>query len=97
MSNELFTDQTLIQINKLSNDIAALKAFIDSLSAVKNDGIKALYLVTKKNYQIELKNHFSDQAAQTILNIIIENRRALANDLENHLVKLAETNKTNLT
>ena len=97
MTNEIFNDQTLIRINKLSNDIAALKHFIDSLQSVKNDGIKALYIVTKKNYQIELKNHFSDNAAATLLNLIVNNRIELVNELESVLVDLVEANKKDLT
>jgi hypothetical protein len=97
MTNELLNDQTLIRINKLSNDLAALKHFIDSLDAVKHDGIKALYIVTKKNYQIELKNHFSDAAAGTLLNLIVNNRRELARELETVLVNLVEANKQDLT
>lgn len=71
----------LSRITKITNDITKLDEFCDSLKSQRNKKIKALYIITEDNYQIELKGNFSETASQKLLDLIIESRSHLIDGL----------------
>ena len=83
----------LNRISAITKDLEALQAFIDSLNSIKNDRIKALYLVTDKSYQVELKGNFSREASQKLLSLVIDSREALKEKLNKVLEQVYELSK----
>ena len=83
----------LSRITSITKDLESLQAFIDSLNSIKNDRIKALYLVTDKSYQVELKGNFSKEASLKLLNLVIESRESLKEKLNTVLQQVYELSK----
>lgn len=91
------SDVDLINIQKITNDVAALKHFIDQLNGIKDQKLKALYIVTEKNYQIEFKTGFSLEFSETLYKLILESRQAMVNKLETVLTSYLSDKKTTPT
>ena len=85
----------LSRISAITKDLEALQAFIDSLNSIKNDRIKALYLVTDKSYQVELRGNFSKDASLKLLSLVIDSREALKEKLNKVLEQVYDLSKKN--
>ena len=85
-------DEAIRAIKLITSDICAIQDFINDL---KNNvsPIKKMYIVTDKQYSIELIHSFDEQTSLKIFNLIIENRQALEKHLQEQLNKLTELTK----
>lgn len=85
-------DEAIRAIQMLTNDICDLQDFINDL---KNNiaPIKKLYIVTDKQYHIELVHSFNDEISQKFFELIIENRNELVKHLTERLNQLTELTK----
>jgi len=83
----------LNRITAITKDLESLQVFIDSLNSIKNDRIKALYLVTDKSFQVELKGNFSREASLKLLSLVIDSREALKEKLNKVLEQVYELSK----
>lgn len=93
-AGSILSDIQIIEVQKISNDLAALKHFIDQINSIKDDQIKALYIVTDKNYQIEFKGRFSEETTNELFNLILLSRERLARKLETILTSYLSETKT---
>ena len=69
-------DEAIRAVKLLTTDICSIQDFINDL---KNNvsPIKKMYIVTDKQYSIELIHSFDEQTSNEIFNIIIKNRESL--------------------